>query len=47
MNKNEPHLKAFNIGLLGDAKIGKSSICNSFTKKDFSEVIPETIGNEK
>ena len=47
MNKNEIYIKAINLGLLGDIKVGKTSICNSFMKKDFSEDIPETIGNEK
>ena len=45
MNKNEIYIKAINLGLLGDIKVGKTSICNSFMKKDFSEDIPETIGN--
>ena len=44
---NEIYIKAINLGLLGDTKVGKTSICNSFMKKDFSEDIPETIGNEK
>ena len=35
------------IGIFGDEKVGKTSICNSFLNMEFQEDVPETIGCEK
>ena len=40
-------LKTIKIGLLGDTKVGKTAICNSFSGNEFSQDILDTIGTDK
>ena len=41
------NLSAIKIALLGDSKVGKTAICNSFMKLEFSQDMLSTIGQEK
>ena len=40
-------IKAIKIGLLGDSKVGKSAICNTFTGVEFVAESITTIGSDK
>ena len=41
------NLSAIKIALLGDSTVGKTAICNSFMKLEFSQDMLSTIGQEK
>ena len=45
--KPEIELKKLRIGIVGDTKVGKTSIVNSFLDQEFSLDLPETIGSER
>ena len=45
--KPEIELKKLRIGIVGDTKVGKTSIVNSFLEQEFSLDLPETIGSER
>ena len=47
MSEKKIKRKVIKIGLLGDSKVGKTAICNSFLNIDFHEIALSTIGSEK
>ena len=45
--KREIEFRMLKIGIVGDTKVGKTSIVNSFLDQEFSLDLPETIGSER
>ena len=45
--KNENPLRPIRIGLLGDTRVGKTSIINSFIGMEFRNDLYDTIGSDK
>ncbi len=45
--KSRPPPGPIRIGLIGDEKVGKTSICKSFTNIEFQEEYIFTVGNDK
>ena len=47
MTEKDIELTSIKVGILGDGRVGKSAICNSFTGIQFSEETSITIGSAK
>ena len=47
MAEDNVNLKAIRIALLGDSKVGKSTIANKYIKVDFKDDLLSTIGSDK
>ena len=47
MTENNIEAKVIKIGLLGDSRVGKSAICNTFTGIEFNPESVTTIGSDK
>ena len=47
MTEKDIELTSVKVGILGDGRVGKTAICNSFTGIQFSEETSITIGSAK
>ena len=47
MSDKDIELTSIKIGILGDYRVGKTAICNTFIGLEFKEESISTIGSEK
>ena len=47
MAEDNVNFKAIKIALLGDSKVGKSTIANKYVKVDFKDDLLATIGSDR